>query len=83
MSEELDSGYVDEVIVRGPQSTMERRFIKEHLHSKGYNLEGLRRLQKEEARRLMKDACKYASLKLALIEARAQFINVIHGPSSC
>ena len=83
MSKVLDTGYIDELIIREPQSTLERRFIKEYLNSKGYSLEDLRCLQKKQARRLMKNACKYASLKLAEIEARAQFINDIRSPSSC
>jgi hypothetical protein len=82
MSEELDIRYVDESVAGGPQSTLERRLIREYLQDKGYSLEDLRRMPKEEARHLLEDACKYASLKLAEVESRAQFREEIRGPSS-
>ena len=82
MSEEFDPKYVDEYITKGPQSVLERRFIKEYLHDKGYLLEELKKLPEEEAKQLMSEACKYASLKLAEVESRAQFREEISAPSS-
>lgn len=82
MSEEFDPKYVDEYITKGPQSVLERRFIKEYLHDKGYRLEELKKLPEEEAKQLMSEACKYASLKLAEVESRAQFREEIRAPSS-
>jgi hypothetical protein len=56
-----------------PQSALERELITEHLRNKGYRREDLRKLPKEEAKKLMKDACMYASLKLTEIEAKVSF----------
>ncbi len=82
MSEELDPKFVDECMSKGPQSVLERRFIKEYLHSKGYRLEEIKRMPDEEMKKLMSEACKYASLKLAEFESRAQFREEIRAPSS-
>lgn len=82
MSEEFDPKYVDECLTRGPQSVLERRFIIEYLQDKGYRLELLKMLPEEEAKQLMREACKYASLKLAEFESRAQFREEIRAPSS-
>ena len=82
MAEEKGSKYVDELLSKGSQSALERRFIKDYLHDKGYQLEDLKRLPLEESKQLMTEACKYASLKLAEVESRAQFREEIRGPSS-
>lgn len=81
MSEIYNSGNMDENVLEGPQSALERRLIREYLRGKGYRLEDLRRLPKEEAKQLMRQACMYASLKLAEIESKAQFREDIRGPS--
>lgn len=62
------------------ESALERRFIEEYLESKGYQRSYLRQLPEHEARKLMKEACKYATLKLAEIEARSKFRNNIQLP---
>jgi hypothetical protein len=65
----------------GPQSALEKNIIQEYLKEKGYSLESLHKLPEEEAHRLMREACTYASLKLAEVESRARFREEIHGPS--
>jgi hypothetical protein len=55
------------------QSSLERKYIREFLKAKGYTPQDLIRLPKEEASRLMRAACLYASLKLAEVESRAGF----------
>jgi vacuolar-type H+-ATPase subunit H len=65
----------------GPQSALERKIILEYLKSKGINLENLVDLPKDEQQHLMREASKYASLKLAEVESRAKFRHDIHGPS--
>ena len=62
----------------GPQSALERKYIEEYLQSKGYRLEDLQGLPKEEAKRLMTEACTYTSFKLAELESRAKFREKIH-----
>jgi hypothetical protein len=58
---------------RTPHTVLERQLIADYLHSKGYSLKDVRKLPKERAKLLMKDACTYASLKLAEVESRAKF----------
>ena len=56
-----------------PESAMERIFLEEYLESKGYRLADLRSLPPAQAQALMKEACQYASLKMAQIESKAHF----------
>ena len=65
----------------GPQSALEKNLIQEYLKEKGCSLESLHQLPQDEAHRLMREACTYASLKLAEVESRARFREEIHGPS--
>jgi len=65
-----------------PQSALERELINEYLKNKGYRLKDMHKLPEEEEKRLMKEACQYASLKLAEIEARAGFSHKIKYDSS-
>lgn len=64
----------------GPQSAMERRFLEEFLETRGQSLASLKALPDEQARRLMTEACRYASLKLAQVESKAHFRESIRGP---
>jgi hypothetical protein len=82
MSEIFDPKHIDECVADGPQSVLERLFIREYLQDKGYRLEDLKRLPKEEAKQLMREACKSASLKLAEVESRAQFREDIRSTTS-
>jgi len=82
MPEELGNSNVDDQLPKGPQSALERRFIKEYIHKKGYQFEDLKRLPLEESKQLMTEACRYASLKLAEVESKAKFRKEIRGPSS-
>ncbi len=60
-----------------PESVLERKFIAEYLLDKGYRITDLRRLPREMSRKLMIEACRYATLKLAEIEARSRFREII------
>lgn len=62
-----------EKAVKAPQSPLERQLINDYLKSKGYTRQDLLTLPIEQARALMTEACTYASLKLAEVEARSQF----------
>ena len=64
----------------GPQSTLERKYIEEYLQSQGASLESLGKLPKDERQHLMREASKYASLKLAEVESRAKFREDINAP---
>ena len=62
----------------GTQSALERKFIEQYLDSRGYRVGDLKDLPVNISRRLLTEASKYASLKLAEIESRAQFRKRIH-----
>lgn len=67
------------VILQGKaiQSALEGQFITEYLEDHGYQRSDLKRLPRDLARKLMAQACRYASLRLAEIEARSKFIKKI------
>ena len=56
-----------------PESALEQRLIAEYLHSKGYRKSDLKNLPEERRKSLMKEACIYAAVKLANIEAKSRF----------
>lgn len=62
----------------GPQSALETKYIEEYLLDHGYHWSDLHDLSESEAKRLMTEACTYASFKLAEVESRAQFRQRIH-----
>lgn len=71
---------VDECLSEGPQSALEKKFVEEYLQSKGYSREALQKLPPDKVKELMKEACMYASLKLAEVQARSQFREEIRFP---
>lgn len=75
-----DPGNLDQYISGGPQSPLERSYIEDYLREKGYRLSDLKNLPPGEASELMKEACLYASLRLAEIEAREEFRQNIEFP---
>lgn len=72
---------VEDCMDKGPQSALERSLIKEYLRSKGYEYKDINKLPAKEAKALMKEACMYASLKLAEVESRAHFRKEIRAPT--
>ena len=61
----------------GRQSALEKKYINEYLKTKGYQLPDIKGLPDKEAKQLMKEACRYASVKLAEMESRSRFIKKI------
>lgn len=78
MSDILDTFVRDQS--EGPESALERKLILEYLQSKGYQVTDLATMPKEEADAIMKEACRYASFKLAEVEARSKFRRKIESP---
>jgi hypothetical protein len=54
-------------------STLTRQFIHKYLKQRGYAPENIDLLPVNTAKELMSDACLYASLKMAQIEACSHF----------
>jgi hypothetical protein len=66
-------------IFEGPESALERMLIESYLKGKGFSsIKELYKLPKDEAKQLMVEACRYASLKLAEIESTDRFQKDIH-----
>ena len=61
---------------------LERQLIEQYLHEKGYSLEGLKKLPADLVEKLMKEASRYASLKMEDVKARAHFIQELHDDGS-
>lgn len=64
--------------VADPHARMERAFIEEYLHERGYSLKELQDLPEALAHQLMIEASTYASSKLTEVEARAHFVDKVH-----
>lgn len=62
-----------------PDSTLTWHFIKKYLKLSGYSPEEISLLPDDSAKELMTSACKYASLKMAEIEACSHFRKNIRG----
>ena len=65
-----------------PQAVLERTLIAEHLLSKGYLMSDLSALPLSVVRSLMREACQFASLRLAEIECKDIFLQKIRLPIS-
>lgn len=57
---------------------LEQKFIQEFLQERGLTLQELKTLPPEEARKIRIEASRYATARLAELEARARFISTIH-----
>lgn len=64
---------LDECLGKGPQSALETKLIQAYLATKGYQLADIPGLPEKFANQLMKEACQYASLKLAEVDAKVRF----------
>lgn len=62
------------------ESSLERRLIVEYLLNKGYRLSDMRSLPPEQRKGLMKEACIYAAVRLAHIEAKSKFNQKFKSP---
>ena len=72
---------LDGCMSEGPQSALEKHLVEDYLKSKGYSREDLHQLPEEKVRELMKEACTYASLRLAELESKSQFREEIRAPT--
>jgi hypothetical protein len=65
--------------LQDPNAPLESGLINEFLRTRGYDLRSLDRLPDDERRRLLRQASMHAAGKLTEIEARAHFVNGLHG----
>lgn len=78
----MNSNRYDTSAARDPNALLEKTFIKEYLQSQGYTLKDLLVLSEEQVKKLMTEASLYASCKLMEMEARAHFVDEIHGTTA-
>jgi hypothetical protein len=72
--------FSDRNLAESPESALERRFITEYLLSKGYRKSDLQNLPEAQRKALMQEACIYAAVRLAYIEAKSKFRRKIELP---
>ena len=65
--------------LQDPNGPLESQLINEFLRMRGYDLRSLERLPDDERRRLLREASMHAAGKLTEIEARAHFVDELHG----
>jgi hypothetical protein len=63
-----------------PNGSLEQQLIDEYLEYRGQTRRSVRDLPEPQALRLLRGASDYASLRLAEIDARAHYVDVIHRP---
>ena len=68
--------------VQDPRADLEMMYIGEYLLEKGYLAKDLDMLPEQQALKLMTEASRYASLKLAELESRARLRIKIHNMSA-
>ena len=73
---------MDNQQMEDPNAVLENALMEEYLHEHGYSLEKLKELPKEMVEQLMKDATRYASLKMEEVKARAHFLQELHDDGS-
>ena len=69
-------------IMEDPNALLENALIEEYPREKGYSHEGLKKLPADLVEKLMKEATRYASLKMEEVQARMHFINDLHEDAS-
>jgi hypothetical protein len=62
-----------------PQAALERAFIDDYLRTHGHDLRALRMLPEEQVQSILREAMQYSAARLAELEARAHYVNELHG----
>ena len=65
--------------MQDPNGPLESELISEFLRTRGYDLRSLDRLPEDDRRRLLRQASMHAAGRLTEIEARAHFVDELHG----
>ena len=65
-----------------PNALLENALIEEYLREKGYTREDLKKLPTDLVEKLMREASRYASLKMEEVEARAHLVKELHDDAS-
>ena len=65
--------------LQDPNGLLESELINEFLRTRGYDLQSVENLPDDERRRLLRQASMHAAGRLTEIEARAHFVDELHG----
>ncbi|OFW13420.1 MAG: hypothetical protein A3F70_11050 [Acidobacteria bacterium RIFCSPLOWO2_12_FULL_67_14] len=65
--------------IREPLAELERKLLEAYLAGAGHSLDALLTRTDAEARALLTAASRYASDKLAEVEARSRYLHALHG----
>jgi hypothetical protein len=65
--------------IEEPEAALERAFIDDYLKTHGHDPRALRMLPEEQVRTILREAVQYAAARLAELEARAHYVNELHG----
>jgi hypothetical protein len=65
--------------VEEPLAQLERQLINAYLAGAGEEISALLARDDAEARHLLAEASRYASVKLSEVEARSHFVRALHG----
>ena len=74
MSHEIDRAPIED-----PNADLERALIDEFIRARGFDPMRLRDLPDEQRRRLQHEASAHAAARLTEMEARAHYIDELHG----
>ncbi len=73
---------LNRLLAGSPQTVLERTLIAEYLFSKGYLMSDVKELPPQVVKSLMWEACRFAALRLAEIEAKAELCQKFRLPIS-
>ena len=65
--------------LQDPNAQLEQALISEFLRMRGYDLRSVDSLPADERRRLLREAAVHAAGKMTEVEARAHFVDELHG----
>jgi hypothetical protein len=68
-----------DVPLHDPKAPLELALLEEYLRTRGVDLHTVHDLPADQATTLLKEAARYAAVRLAEIDARATYVHDIHG----
>ena len=74
MTMDIDGAYIAD-----PSAGLERAIIEEFIRSRGYDPARLQDLPEDVRRRVQRDASTHDAARLAEMEARAHYVQELHG----
>ena len=70
---------IDRAPIEDPNADLERALIDDFIRARGYDPARLHELPDEQRRGLQREASAHAAMRLTEMEARAHYIDELHG----